>query len=288
MKKFLSCCLAGFALVLSACSDDSEPTPVKSLVVALPLSITSSANDYAATFAYDRNGRVRQWHVTSASGETLCTYDYPTSNSISVTTVDKDKPYFNFSGSERRYVDNITLDADGRALSCDGVMRIYNGGDEAEGEFIYTYNFIYDIAGRLINIERAQWRRNDNAPVRWTDVIEWSDGNPIRYVEYAAHTTPYTTTTYTYFAEGGSDTYKPLMIPSLGQFSPLQRCGVFGKLPKNLLMTAESENHADHTTQTERYSYSFALTEQGSRISSYTVTSDKSVPNATYVMTWDI
>ncbi len=283
MKTSIFCCLAGLALVLTACSDDSEPVVPEKAPVALPLSITASG-DYTETYAYDRNGRVRQWHVTDGPDEVLCTYEYPAANSINVTTAYK--TYNVGISGERRYTDNILLDANGRALSCDGVMRIYSGS-ELDGEFIYTYRFIYNIAGQLVNIERAQWRRNDDTPMRWTDEIEWHDGNPTRYVDYAGHATPYYTTSYTYFPDSESETYKPVMIPKLGQFAPLQRCGVFGKLPKDLLMKAETENHVNHTTTTERYSYNFALTDEGSRISSYTLTSSPTRA-VTYLLTWDI
>lgn len=275
-KKLLYVCMS--ALVLTGCSSDEPEQESAAAPVALPLSITSG-NNYAETYAYDRNGRIRQWHLTETAGETLINYEYLTSNTISVTTVQKLT-----GGEERHYTNNITLDSNGRARSCDGVMRSFNGTEQTS-ELIYSQQYVYDIIGQLCNIENAQWQRNEDLPTRHTDTIDWSNGNPTRYT-YIGIGSYYTTETYTYYTNA-SETYKPIVVPALSQFGPLQRCGVFGKLPKNLVMTKTTESEFNLLNNTETYSYNFTTAPDKTYISSYTVTTEAG-KSAAYNITWDL
>lgn len=275
MKKYLPLIIP--MLALAACSSD-DPEPAKPEPARL-LAVDSS-DGCKQTFVYDRSGRIREW-ILSVDYETInSSYSYPDNNSIEIET----RQTIKVTGEDRHFSETVNL-ANGLISVIDGQTEFYQNGEQLLAAQ-YSLEFTYDSFHQLHSIDWTQWRNSENRPWRWTNTVTWKGGNIMEYADANGASEPREVTTYEYYANSTADS-NPIALPHImAQYLPLQRAGMMGKQPKQLVKTATTENRLTNSKQTDDYAYTFTVAADRSYLQSYTITFDGYRP-VTYSLTWD-
>ncbi|MDE6695512.1 MAG: hypothetical protein K2K25_01395 [Muribaculaceae bacterium] len=274
LKKLLFIIILAF--IISACSKEE---PKKDVFMQVS-SITDESGSSWKQITYDSYGRVTSFEYNLKDEKIFVEYEYISDNLIKIMTTDERTIFDGNYPILHQFEDVLHLE-NGRAVSCVGEYNLTENG-KTTLKHKYRHEFNYTPQNYLNYIKKTEWLKwpEDNP---WTSEVlyYWENGNITKIEDFEGKSDPYVTFSFWYNESAEVQNVVPVFI-GRHQYYPLQLKGIFGSMPKNLII--EIFRFGNNYTNNTSY-YKYGITD--GRITDYQEIYDGNLKN-TFKVQWSM